>query len=183
MGREYAQLSDHLAAFIAAQPMFFVATAPLDSAGHVNLSPKGADTLRITGPNTIVYADFPGSAAETIAHLRENERITIMWCSFGDKPRILRIHGRGRPVFPGDAGFAELTGLFPDLPSLRSVISISVGRIADSCGYGVPRMDLIEPRTRLAEWVDGKTPEELAEYMTANNTVSIDGLPAWGNLD
>ena len=179
MGRQYEHITDQLAAFIAAQPMFFVATAPLDAAGHVNLSPKGADTLRVTGPNTVIYADLPGSAAETIAHLRENERVTIMWCSFGAKPRILRIHGRGRPVFPEDEGFNELEELFGDLPQLRSIITIDVGRIADSCGYGVPRMELIEPRNRLTEWVDGKTPEELTRYMTANNTASIDGLPGW----
>ena len=179
MARQYAQITDHLAGFIAAQPMFFVATAPLDAAGHVNLSPKGADTLRVLGPDAVAYADFPGSAAETIAHLRENERITIMWCSFGDKPRILRIHGRGRPVFPEDDDFAELAARFGDLPQLRSIVSIAVGRIADSCGYGVPRMDLVEPRTRLAEWIEGRTPEELASYMAANNSASIDGLPAW----
>jgi hypothetical protein len=179
MGRQYKQITDHLAAFITAQPVFFVATAPLAGNGHVNLSPKGADTLRVTGPNTVIYADFPGSAAETIAHLRENGRITIMWCSFGDKPRILRIHGRGRPLFPGDEGFAELADLFPGLPPLRAIISIAAGRIADSCGYGVPRMDLIESRTRLADWVDAQTPEEIAKYMTENNTASIDGLPAW----
>lgn len=179
MGRQYEQITDRLAAFIAAQPIYFVATAPLAADGHINLSPKGADTLRIAGPNRVIYADLPGSAAETIAHLRDNGRITIMWCSFGAKPRILRIHGRGRPRFPGDDGFRELADLFPDLPSLRSIISIDVGRIADSCGYGVPRMDLIEPRSRLAEWVDGQTTEELAQYMKDNNRASIDGLPAW----
>ena len=183
MGRKYETITDQVAAFVTAQPMFFVATAPLAGDGHVNLSPKGADALRVTGSNSVVYADLVGSAAETVAHLRENGRITLMWCSFGDKPRIVRMHGRGRPLFPGDEGFAELVELFPDLAGLRSIITIEVLRIADSCGFGVPRMDLVEPRTRLDEWIQRQTPEELVQYMRDNNSTSIDGLPAWpGNL-
>ena len=179
MARQYETITDHLATFIAAQPMFFVATAPLAADGHVNLSPKGGDTLRVTGPDSVIYADFAGSAAETIAHLRENKRIVVMWCSFGKKPRIVRIHGRATPLFVGDKGFPELAGLFPPLLGVRAIINIEVTRIADSCGYAVPRMDLIEPRMRLAEWIDRQSPEELTQYMTENNTTSIDGLPAW----
>ena len=179
MARIYETITDQLAGFIAAQPMFFVATAPLAADGHVNLSPKGGDTLRVTGPDTVMYADFAGSGAETIAHLRDNGRITIMWCSFGKRPRIVRIHGRGTALFDGDDAFAGLVGEFPPLSGLRSIISVEVTRIADSCGYAVPRMDLIEPRTRLEDWIEGQTPEELAGYMQENNTTSIDGLPAW----
>ena len=121
--------------------------------------------MRVTGPNSVVYADLVGSAAETIAHLRENGRITVMWCSFGDRPRIVRMHGRGRPLFAGDAKFDDLARLFPHLPRVRSIISIDVVRIADSCGFGVPEMELAGPLDRLVEWIERKTPEELADYL------------------
>lgn len=179
MGRKYDTITDQVAAFIAAQPVFFVATAPAGAGGHVNLSPKGADTLRVVGPTSIVYADLVGSAAETIAHLRDNGRITIMWCSFGPKPRILRLYGRGNHLLEGDAGFAEECAQFPAYKGLRSIIRIEVDRIADSCGFGVPVMDLIGPRHKLIEWADRQTPEELQQYMHDNNETSIDGLPAW----
>ncbi len=183
MGRKYETISDQVADFVADQPMFFVATSPLAGDGPVNLSPKGGDSLRITGPNSVVYADLVGSAAETVAHLRENGRITIMWCSFGERPRIVRMHGQGRALFPGDERFAGLAALFPPLPGLRSIISIEVSRIADSCGYGVPEMELVASRNSLTEWIDRRTPEELTQYMRENNASSIDGLPAWpGNL-
>lgn len=179
MGRKYETITDPVAAFITAQPMFFVATAPLSKDGHVNLSPKGADTLRVTGPNTIVYADLVGSAAETIGHLGENGRITIMWCSFGPTPRILRAYGRGEAALEGDPDFAALAGLFPAYKALRAVIRINVDRIADSCGFGVPEMDLVGQRSKMIEWGDRKSPDELQRYMEDNNTTTIDGLPAW----
>jgi Pyridoxamine 5'-phosphate oxidase len=179
MGRKYETFTEPISTFIAAQPMFFVATAPLSSNGHVNLSPKGADTLRVTGPNTIVYADMVGSAAETIGHLRENGRITIMWCSFGSTPRILRAYGRGEYMVEGDPDFAEMARLFPTYKALRALIRITVDRIADSCGFGVPVMDLVGQRPRMIEWGDRKTTDELQSYMQENNTTTIDGLPAW----
>lgn len=179
MGREYKTITDSLAGFIEAQAMFFVATAPLDEAGHVNLSPKGADSLRILDPTTIAYADLVGSGAETIAHLRNNGRVTIMWCSFGQKPRILRFYGVGEHVLPSHPDFAELVQSFPQFRALRSVIKVRANRIADSCGYGVPEMELIKPRSMLAEWADRKSDEQLTKYMEDKNRVSIDGLPAW----
>ncbi|MDJ0954394.1 MAG: pyridoxamine 5'-phosphate oxidase family protein [Acidimicrobiia bacterium] len=179
MGRKYETITDQLRAFIADQPMFFVATAPLRGDGHVNVSPKGTDSLRVTGPRELMYADLVGSAAETIAHLRENGRITIMWCSFGPKPRILRIHGRGTHTLPADPGFSARASQFPEYSALRSIVTIAVERIADSCGFGVPEMTLVGQRDRLLDWGDRKTAEELHDYMVDNNTVSIDGLPAW----
>lgn len=179
MGRTYETITDPLAAFIAMQPVFFVATAPQGSDGHVNLSPKGADTLRVTGPTSIAYLDFAGSAAETIAHIRDNGRVTIMWCSFGPRPRILRVYGRGRHLLKGDSGFTELSALFADYTGTRSIITVEATRIADSCGFGVPEMELIGPRERMLEWADNQTPDELESYMRKNNTTSIDGLPAW----
>ncbi len=179
MGRQYEELSGQVADFIAAQPMFFVATAPLSSDGRVNLSPKGMDSLRIIDEHTVAYADLTGSGAETIGHLRENGRITIMWCSFGEKARIVRVQGRGDYLLPGDDGFDELAAQFPSFHSLRSIVRIKAERIADSCGYGVPEMKLVAERSQLTEWAARKTSAELVDYMRSKNTTTIDGLPAW----
>lgn len=180
MGRIYNEIADPLHRFIAEQPMFFVATAPLSAEGRVNLSPKGMDSLRVVDENTIAYVDLIGSGAETIAHLRDNGRITIMWCSFGSTPRILRAYGSGEHLVPGQTGFDELAALFPVYRSVRSIVRIRVERVADSCGFGVPEMDLIGQRSRLQEWSDKRSPQELAEYQRTKNAVSIDGLPALG---
>lgn len=179
MGRVHDSISDSLRSFIAAQPMFFVASAPLAAAGHVNLSPKGMDTLRVVDPTTVAYVDLVGSGAETIAHLRDNGRITIMWCSFGDKPRILRAYGRGEHILPADGRFPELAALFPEYRAVRSIILIAVHRVADSCGFGVPQMDLVGQRSRLIEWGNHKTDDEIEEYKRHKNASSIDGLPAF----
>ncbi len=179
MGRKYETITESIASFVNEQAMFFVATAPLDGSGHVNVSPKGADSLRILDPTTIAYADLVGSGAETIAHLRDNGRITIMWCSFGPKPRILRVYGTGEHLLPSHPEFAEIAKSFPEYKALRSIIRVRSSRIADSCGYGVPEMELIGPRSTMAEWADRKSQEQLVGYMEDNNRVSIDGLPAW----
>ena len=179
MGRVYQTISDTLESFITAQPMFFVATAPLADEGHVNVSPKGMDTLRVIDSKTIAYVDLVGSGAETIAHLRDNGRITIMWCSFGDKARILRAYGRGEHLLPADGRFADLAALFPEYRAVRSIIRIDVHRVADSCGFGVPQMDLVGQRSRLVDWGDQRSDAELEEYKRVRNAVSIDGLPAF----
>ncbi|MEA2000265.1 MAG: pyridoxamine 5'-phosphate oxidase family protein [Actinomycetota bacterium] len=178
MGRIYDAITEPLARFVAEQPMFFVATAPLADHGRVNLSPKGMDTLRVVDARTIAYVDFVGSGAETIAHLRDNGRITIMWCSFGSTPRILRAYGRGTHLLPDDPEFATLAAIFPDYHAVRSIIRIQVDRLADSCGYGVPQMDLTRQRSRMTEWGRNKTAEELVTYQQEKNAISIDGLPA-----
>lgn len=179
MGRIYDEIGESLQSFIAEQPMFFVATAPLGSNGRINLSPKGMDSLRVVGANTIAYVDLVGSGAETIAHLRDNGRITIMWCSFGPKPRILRAYGRGSHLLPADDEFGGLAKLFPEFRAVRSIIRIEVERMADSCGFGVPVMDLVEHRPSLIEWADRRSDENLEAYKRQKNTISIDGLPAW----
>lgn len=179
MGRVHNAISDSLQSFIAAQPMFFVATAPLAAEGHVNLSPKGMDTLRVVDPTTIAYVDLVGSGAETIAHLRNNGRITIMWCSFGDKPRILRAYGSGEHLLPTDGRFDDLAGLFPGYRAVRSIIRVDVHRVADSCGYGVPQMDLVGQRYGIVDWGDHQSDDELEQYKRDKNALSIDGLPAF----
>lgn len=179
MGRVYDEIGEPLRRFIAGQPMFFVATAPLSPDGRVNLSPKGMDSLRVVDPNTIAYVDLVGSGAETIAHLRDNGRITIMWCSFGQVSRILRAYGTGVQVKPGQSGFDELAPLFPEYRALRSIIRVAVQRMTDSCGFGVPEMDLVGQRSRLTEWGDSRSDQELEEYKRTKNALSIDGLPSW----
>jgi hypothetical protein len=178
MGRVYEHIDDRLADFLRAQPVFFVATAPLAGDGHVNLSPKGLQgTFDVIGPTQVGYLDLTGSGVETIAHVRENGRITLMFCAFDGPPRIVRLFGAGRVVVPGDDGFADLERRFPALEGTRSVIVVDVERIADSCGYAVPRMTLIEDRDLLLDWARRKGPEGLRDYHREKNTYSLDGLP------
>jgi hypothetical protein len=192
MGKVYAELDERLKNFIARQAVFFVATAPcLDSGGdggHVNVSPKGyQDCFAVLGPRTVGYVDLTGSGAETIAHLRQNGRITIMFCSFSKQAKILRIYGRGRAVLPGDADWPELAGRFPagrgkgtQRTGRRAIIVVDVDHIADSCGYAVPVMELSAERDLLTEWTNGQSSGELVAYRAEKNALSIDGLPALG---
>src|SRR3954447_20311467 len=140
MAKVFDGLDDKLTAFIAAQHMFFVATAPLSAEGPVNVSPKGLDTFRVLGPREVAYLDLVGSGVETVAHLRENGRITLMFCAFSGPPRILRLYGRGRVVQLGVPEWDRCVSHFPTRPSARSVVLVELERIADSCGYGVPLM-------------------------------------------
>ena len=178
MGRSFDSLSPALADAVRSAPLFFVATAPLAADGHVNVSPKGGDTLRVLDDRTVAYLDLTGSGAETIAHLRENGRITLMVCAFSGAPQIVRVYGRGEAVMPGDGGYDELAGLFPDLPGARAVIRVAVERVGSSCGYAVPLMRHEGERSRLVEWAEAKGPEGLVEYRAAKNATSLDGLPA-----
>jgi pyridoxamine 5'-phosphate oxidase-like protein len=188
MARTYQEIDGRLREWIARQPMFFVGTAPLAGDGHVNVSPKGPiGTLRVLGPHRIAYLDLMGSGAETVAHLRENGRIVVMFCAFDGPPRILRLHGRGEAVFPEDprhdalmaeAGF-EL-GTVPE--GRRAVVVVDVVRVGDSCGYGVPLMSYDGERPHMAASkakrlrVGGA--EAFTAYKAEHNAVSLDGLPA-----
>jgi hypothetical protein len=176
VGKLYSELNQQLRSFIEAQPMFFVSTAPLDANGHVNLSPKGLDTFRIFGPTTVAYLDFFGSGVETIAHLRENGRITLMFCSFQGPPKILRLHGRGRVVEPHEPEFARWQNSFP-VYQTRAIIVVQIKRISDSCGYGVPLLKLEAQRPTLLAWCNKRGEEGLKIYRKQKNRYSIDGLP------
>ena len=178
MGRSFESLSPALADAVRAAPLFFVATAPLAADGHVNLSPKGGDTLRVLDERTVAYLDLTGSGVETIAHLRENGRITLMVCAFSGAPQIVRLYGRGEVVRPGDDGYEALADRFPDLLGARAVIRVAVERVGSSCGYAVPLMTYEGERTRLDEWADARGAEGLVAYRAEKNAVSIDGLPA-----
>jgi Pyridoxamine 5'-phosphate oxidase len=188
VGKIFDGIDERLEGWIAAQPMFFVGTAPLDEDGHVNVSPKGQiDDLRVLDPHTVAYLDYIGSGAETIAHVRENGRIVIMLCAFAGPPRILRLHGRGRVVPASDPEFEKLLARcgFPEPATpeaRRAVVVVEVERVADSCGYGVPLMSYEGRRPHMDAWAAKKMrvggPEALLDYQREKNTLSIDGLPA-----
>jgi len=182
MGKLFTEIDDGLRAFIQAQKLFFVATAPAGTEGHINLSPKGLDTLHILGPRQVAYLDFTGSGIETIAHLRDNGRITILFCAFNGPPRIVRLQGRGTALEPQDPEFAALLPQFDPLPGIRSIIRVELQRISDSCGYGVPLYRYEGDRAQLTAWADRKGAAGLEEYRQKNNAASIDGLPGLRSL-
>ena len=177
MGRVTDHLDSATTAWIGEQRLFFVGTAPADG-GHVNLSPKGLDSFRVIDDRTVAYLDLTGSGAETIAHIRDNGRVTVMFCAFDGPPRILRLYGTGSVTLPSDPAFAGLAGRFPDRRAVRSIISVTLERVQDSCGYAVPKMDYVEDRTRLDTWAANRTDDEIEAYWADKNAVSIDGLPA-----
>jgi len=178
MGKLFDGIDEALRAFIEAQHVFFVATAPLDASGHVNVSPKGLDALRILDAHTIGYLDFVGSGAETIAHLRENRRIAVMVCAFQGPPRIVRLHGHGEVIEPSDPEYRRVRPLFAPSNAGRAIIRVAIDRISDSCGYGVPLYAYEGDRQQLADWAERKGDQGLFQYQRDKNRVSIDGLPA-----
>lgn len=178
MAKVYDQITDDLAAFINAQPMFFVATAPLSPEGHVNLSPKGLDCFRILSPLRVAYLDLTGSGNETSAHLAENGRITFMFCAFEGPPRILRLYGHGRVVLPASDEWGALAALFPHYRGARQIILAGLTRVQTSCGFGVPLMTYTGQRDTLLRWAAAKSDEDLVAYRREHNAQSIDGLPA-----
>jgi hypothetical protein len=184
MGKTYDAIDGSLAEWLESQPVFFVSTAPLSSDGLVNCSPKGnRDEFAVVGEHTVAYLDQTGSGIETIAHLRENGRIVIMFCAFVGPPRILRLHGRGGAILTDDPRFSELAARFPGGSGVgvRSIIVADVVRIADSCGYGVPQMTFEGHRPTMDQWSNRKGPEGIRSYWAEKNAESIDhleGLPS-----
>lgn len=177
MANEHPEIDDKLKNWIERQKLFFVSTAPLAGDGLINCSPKGLDGLRVLGPKKLGYVDLGGSGIETVAHIRENGRITIMLCAFEGPPKIFRFYGKGSAVLPGDPGFDELVGQFPEQATVRNIIIIDVERIIDSCGYGVPEYEYKKERPSLPNWVNSKSESELDDYRRQNNATSLDGLP------
>nr|WKN37183.1 pyridoxamine 5'-phosphate oxidase family protein [Tunicatimonas sp. TK19036] len=177
MGSSALQLSDEQIHWVQQQPLFFVATAPLQADGHINVSPKGLDCLRVINPKTVAYLDLTGSGNETSAHIAENGRITFMWCSFDKKPKIFRTYGQGEVVLPGTDRWAELISLFPDFPGSRQIVINHIEQTKTSCGFGVPLMELQEERSTLTDWANKQGEEGIQEYQKKKNTLSLDGLP------
>lgn len=180
MGKTYDGIDGRLRAFVERQPVFFVATAPSGDGGHVNVSPKGlADTFAVVDEHTIAYLDLTASGAETIAHLRQNGRITLMFCSFERTPNVVRLHGRGRVVSVYDDEFAQWSSYFPANPAARAVIVVDVERVGDSCGYALPLLSLDEERDLLTPNMERRGAAGVVAYRVRKNRTSIDGLPAF----
>ncbi|HXH88054.1 MAG TPA: pyridoxamine 5'-phosphate oxidase family protein [Gaiellaceae bacterium] len=172
MGKLYEEIDPKMAEWIGRQRLFFVGSAPSEG-GHVNVSPKGPiGSLRIVDEHTVEYDDYVGSGAETAAHLRENGRICVMLCAFEGPPRIVRLHGRGEVLPDPD----------PGVEGVRAVIRVHVDRVADSCGYGVPKLDYVGDRPQRELWLERKTPDGVRDYVRERNEVSLDGLPAFGEV-
>jgi Pyridoxamine 5'-phosphate oxidase len=177
VGKLYPTIDDSVRQFIEAQPLFFVGSAPLGPDGHVNLSPKGLDTLRVLGPSTVAYVDLTGSGIETVSHLKENGRIVLMFCNFQGPPKILRLYGRGRVIEPGHPEFQSLASRLPMHDGARAVILVEISRISDSCGFGVPLLKYEGQRSQLSAWAHKLGPEGLKTYRQEKNKQSIDHIP------
>ncbi|MGI0490444.1 pyridoxamine 5'-phosphate oxidase family protein [Alkalinema pantanalense CENA528] len=177
MAKFYPELTEELQDFIRQQHIFFTATAPLQ--GRINLSPKGIDTFRILDTQTVAYLDVTGSGNETSAHLIENGRMTIMFCSFTDKPWILRMYGTGQVVRPRDAHWPRLAEQFPTVPGTRQIIQLAIDSVQTSCGMGVPLYEYEGERQSLIHWAEKKGEAGLKEYWTEKNQQTIDGLPTY----
>lgn len=180
MGHAHESISPEVAAFIRAQKMFFVATAPLNGEGLINLSPKGLDTFAVLDERTVAYLDLTGSGIETAAHVQENGRIVLMFCAFDGPPKIVRLHGRGEVIELGTPEFAEMAGAFPPRVGARAIIRVRVRRASVSCGFGVPLMEYRGARTRLDESCRAKGEAGLREYREKKNRVSLEGLRGIG---
>jgi hypothetical protein len=177
MAKIYDEITPELQTFIRAQPMFFVATAPLAHEGHVNLSPKGYDSLRVLSSQQVAYLDLTGSGNETSAHLAENGRITFMFCAFSGAPQILRLYGRGKTILPGMSRWDELVGLFPTYPGTRQIIVATIHLVQTSCGFAVPRMEFQQERDTLIRWAEAQGEDGLMTYRSGKNVESLDGMP------
>jgi hypothetical protein len=175
MAKFYPELTEALQQFIAEQHMFFTATAPIE--GRINLSPKGIQTFRCLDPRTVAYLDLTGSGNETSAHLIENGRITIMFCSFQANPLILRLYGHGSVIRPRDEAWQSLSSLFASIPGTRQIIKVEVESVQTSCGIGVPLYDFVGDRDAIIDWANNKGDGGIQAYWQAKNQISIDGLP------
>jgi hypothetical protein len=178
MSQTHGNITSEISTWIREQSVFFVATAPRALSGHINVSPKGGDSFRVLGPLEVIYQDFTGSGAETVAHVRENGRIVVMFCAFQGSPKIVRIHGHAMLITVENPRYAEFEELFPANPGTRAFVHIRVDRISDSCGYSVPLYQFQSQRETLDRWASTKTPEGLKAYRAMKNRQSIDGLPA-----
>jgi hypothetical protein len=175
MSEWFKSVTSEMKQFIAEQKVFFVATAPHE--GRINLSPKGMDTFRVVSKNRVLYLDLTGSGNETAAHLLDDGRITIMFCSFDKTARIMRIYGRGRAIHPRDEKWNKYLTLFPAEPGVRQILEIEVEAAMTSCGYAVPRFDGLEERDTLRKYWQTRGDDAVGKYHEQHNLESIDGLP------
>ena len=175
MAKRYSEINDKLRNFLQQQHMFFVATAAPE--GRINLSPKGMDSLRVVGPNKVVWLNLTGSGNETAAHLQESDRMTIMFCAFEGKPMILKLYGQTRPIYPGQDGWDSTIDLFPSYVGVRQIIEMDVDLVLTSCGMAVPLYDYVEDRDLLVKSAEKKGEAGLKAYRDKVNRVSLAGKP------
>ena len=175
MGKRYQSLREDHIDFIEAQKLFFVGTAAND--GTINVSPKGWDSLRVIEPNRLVWRNITGSGNETAAHLSQNNRMTLMFCAFDGKPKILRLYGQAQAFHSRDPEFATLDALFKPHLSTRQLVDFNVSLIQTSCGFGVPLFDFRHERDEMDKWLDAKDENDIRDYWERKNAVSLDGLP------
>jgi len=184
MAKTHPKITTNFKNWIDKQPMYFLASAPLEGDGHVNLSPRGLDSFRVTGDNEVVILDLVGSGNETASHLQQNGRLTVMFCAFENEPRIMRLFGKGEVIRPEDETWAQHRQLFDEsIPGVRQIFKLAVTRLQTSCGFGVPLMKFESQRELLPEWASKKGDNKLKDYQREKNAVSIDGLPAPGLAD
>jgi len=176
MGKLYDAIDQKLSTWLSAQKIFFVATAPLSQQGHINCSPKDGRSFHILDERTVAYLDLTGSGVETIAHVKENGRIVLMFCAFAGAPNIVRLYGSGEVIDSHHPDFAPMHARLSDAPGLRSFIRVRLTRISNSCGFGVPLYEFRGDRNQLTDWAEHKGAENLAEYQHEKNATSIDGL-------
>ena len=175
MAKFFDEINDQLRTFIESQKIFFVATAGEE--GRINLSPKGYDSLRVLGPNRLLWINLSGSGNETAAHLLAVNRITLMFCSFDDKPLILRVYGSAKAYHPRDAEWSSLSNEFESFPGMRQIIDVTVDSAQTSCGWGVPLLEFSGEREKLVQHNAAKSPEAIQKGWVEKNAFSIDGLP------
>ena len=176
MAKVFEAISAELQAWLQAQRIFFVASAPLAAEGLVNCSPKGMDSFRVLGPRQVAYLDLTGSGIETVAHVRENQRIVFLFCAFDGPPKIVRLHGLAQVLTPASADWSALRAQFPPHPGARAIVRANLTRISDSCGYAVPRMDFVAERDTLLRSSEAKGEEGLRRQHAEKNSKSLDGL-------
>ncbi len=175
MSKFYTKITSRLAKFINQQKIFFVATAP--NSGRINLSPKGMDSFRVLSENRVIWLNVTGSGNETAAHLLENKRITIMFCSFEKAPNILRLYGKGKEIKEEDKSWSELIELFPETPGTRQIFDIHVDSAQTSCGMSIPYFEYKGEREDLNDWAAKEGKVGIKKYWEDKNQSSIDGLP------
>lgn len=175
VGQLFTEMMPKHIEFILNQHLFFVGSAPLAKDGHVNLSPKGYDALRILSSTEVAYLDLTGSGNETSGHLVENGRITFMFCAFEGAPLILRLYGHGRVALKGSPEWDQFIGHFDELPGARQIIIAKIYQVQTSCGYGVPLYTYVGDREKLMEWTDKKG-DKLEDYQALKNSNTLDDI-------